>query len=95
MKSRLLVAAGLKYLGLGTRLTTSNPEIQAVGSWVEVPRLRYLGWSRRPAILDSRLLAAVLRYLGLGTLAGADDQQSWIPGFWQLGLGTLDGADDQ
>ena len=28
LKARLLVAAGLKYLGLGTRLITSNPEIQ-------------------------------------------------------------------
>ena len=33
--------------------------------------------------------------MGLGTLAGADDEQSWISGYWQLALGTLSGTEDE
>ena len=48
---------------------------------------RYLGLGTwRPAILESRLLAAELMHLGLGT--EADHEQSWNPDYWQLDLGT-------
>ena len=48
---------------------TGNPAFQAIGSWAQVPWLRYLGLgtlATRPkrAILLFRLLATGLRYLG-------------------------------
>ena len=78
LKYRLL-AEGTRCLGLDTqawvpRVATSNPEIQAIGSWGQIHRLRYLG-RQQPAILKYTLLAAGLKYLGSGT-QGSNNQQS-------------------
>ena len=84
-----LLATGLSYLGLSTHgllgtlktKTTGDLAIQAIGSWAEVPQLRYLRssiWSlvpwrpsqNGPQSYNSCLMAAGLRHMGLGTLLG-------------------------
>jgi len=42
----MLRETGLKYLGLGTlaAAATGHLDIQAIGSWVQLPWLGYLGW---------------------------------------------------
>jgi len=56
-------------------VATSNPEIQAIGSWA-----RYLGLGIRQRLATSnpeiQAIGSLARYLGLGTQAEADDEQS-------------------
>ena len=78
-QTKLKLAAGLRYPGLGT-LTTSKILIYRLLA----ARLRYpgLGTLTTSKILIYRLLAAGLRYPGLGTLTPEQNPEIQAIGSW-------------